>query len=175
MGRRNSGRAGFTAGSSRAGRRTAIPSGADPQMGMGAASPVLLYDGACGFCAESVQLVLRHDRRRSLRFAALQGAYGVALRARHPELDGVDSMVWVEPSAAGDASQVLVRSDAAIRVARYLGGWWNLVLALRILPHPLRDALYNLVARHRHRLLSGGPSCLIPAPEVRERFLDPVP
>jgi hypothetical protein len=101
-------------------------------------SPVLLYDGTCGFCAESVQLVLRHDRRRTLRFAALQGAFGVDVRARHPELARVDSVVWVDPPLAGQAERVLV-------------------------------------ARHRHRLLSDGPSCLIPAPEVRGRFLDPVP
>lgn len=139
---------------------------------VGPASPVLLYDGTCGFCAESVQLVLRHDRRRTLRFAALQGAYGTALRDRHPELEGVDSMVWVEPDGAGKADRVLVRSDAALRVARYLGGWWNLVLIARILPRPVRDAFYNLIARHRHRLLETDPSCLLPEPEVRERFLD---
>ena len=141
-------------------------------MGMGAASPVLLYDGACGFCAESVQLVLRHDRRRTLRFAALQGAYGRALRARHPELDGVDSMVWVEPDETANGSRVLVRSDAALRVARYLGGWWNLAMIGRLLPRPVRDSLYNLIARHRHRLLETDPTCLLPDPEVRERFLD---
>jgi predicted DCC family thiol-disulfide oxidoreductase YuxK len=138
-------------------------------------SPVLLYDGACGFCAESVQLVLRHDRRRTLRFAALQGSYGTALRAGHPELEGVDSMVWVEAPGAGGGSQVLVRSDAALRVARYLGGWWNLALVGWVLPRPVRDALYNLIARHRHRLLETDPSCLLPAPEVRERFLDGAP
>jgi predicted DCC family thiol-disulfide oxidoreductase YuxK len=138
-------------------------------------SPVLLYDGTCGFCAESVQLVLRHDRRRTLRFAALQGAFGVDVRARHPELARVDSVVWVDPPLAGQAERVLVRSDAALRVARYLGGWFHLARLAAVLPRPLRDAGYDLVARHRHRLLSDGPSCLIPAPEVRGRFLDPVP
>jgi predicted DCC family thiol-disulfide oxidoreductase YuxK len=116
--------------------------------------------------------VLRHDRLRTLRFAALQGAYGTGLRARHPELEGVDSMVWVEPNRAGNAERVLVRSDAALRVARYLGGWWSLALLGRVLPRPIRDSLYNLIARHRHSLLETDPSCLLPEPEVRERFLD---
>ena len=134
------------------------------------AGPVLLYDGTCGFCAESVQLVLRHDRRGTLRFAPLQGALGVAVRSSHPELDGVDSMVWVEPEGAG--SRVLTRSDAGLRIARYLGGWWRLAGAARLVPRPLRNAAYDLIARHRHRLLAGGPSCLVPAPEDRARFLD---
>jgi predicted DCC family thiol-disulfide oxidoreductase YuxK len=134
--------------------------------------PVLLYDDTCGFCAESVQLVLRHDRRRTLRFAALQGEFGVLIRERHPELEGVDSIVWVEPSPSGVGSSPLVRSDAALRVARYLGGWWILALPLGLMPRALRDAAYKLIARHRHRLVGSGPSCLLPAPEVRERFLD---
>jgi predicted DCC family thiol-disulfide oxidoreductase YuxK len=138
------------------------------------AQPVLLYDGTCGFCAESVQLVLRHDRRGTLRFAALQGAFGTEVRARHPELEGVDSVIWVDPASNGRADRVLVRSDAAIRVAGYLGGWFHLVRLGRLLPRFVRDGLYDTIARHRHRLLGNGPSCLVPAPEVRERFLDPV-
>ena len=132
--------------------------------------PVLVYDGTCGFCAESVQLVLRHDRRCTLRFAALQGEFGQHIRQQHPELDGVDSIIWVDPPV--DGARVFVRSDAALRVARYLGGWWRLALVFLPLPRALRDAGYNLIARHRHRLAGSGPSCLVPGPEVRERFLD---
>jgi predicted DCC family thiol-disulfide oxidoreductase YuxK len=133
--------------------------------------PILLYDGTCGFCAESVQLVLRHDRLKTLRFASLQGEFGRAIRAAHPGLDRVDSMVWVEPEPGGGPGRVLVRSDAGLRIARYLGGWWRLALPGRMIPRRVRDAAYDFIARHRHRLGDSGPSCLIPAPEVRERFL----
>jgi predicted DCC family thiol-disulfide oxidoreductase YuxK len=138
-------------------------------------SPVLLYDGTCGFCADSVQLVLRHDRRRTLRFASLQGAFGAAVRARHPELARADTVVWVDPASEGRGERVLLRSDAALEVAAYLGGWFHLARVAAILPRPLRDAAYDLVARHRHQLSGDGPSCLVPAPDARARFLDPVP
>jgi len=137
--------------------------------------PVLLYDGTCGFCADSVQLVLRHDRRRTLRFASLQGAFGAAVRARHPELARADTVVWVDPPSDGRGERVLLRSDAALKVAAYLGGWFHLARVAAILPRPLRDAAYDLVARHRHQLSGDGPSCLVPAPDARARFLDPVP
>jgi predicted DCC family thiol-disulfide oxidoreductase YuxK len=137
--------------------------------------PVLLYDGTCGFCAESVQLVLRHDRRKTLRFAALQGAFGAAVRARHPGLVAVDSIVWVEPPSEGRAERVLVRSEAALRVAAYLGGWFSLARLGALLPRAVRDRAYDLVARHRHRLLADGPSCLVPSADARARFLDPGP
>jgi predicted DCC family thiol-disulfide oxidoreductase YuxK len=100
----------------------------------------------------------------------LQGEFGRLVRRRHPELDGVDSIIWLDPPM--DRGRVLVRSDAALRVARYLGGWWRLALVFRLLPRALRDAGYDLIARHRHRLAGSGPSCLVPGPDVRERFLD---
>ena len=134
--------------------------------------PVLLYDGTCGFCAASVRLVLRHDRAGTLRFAPLQGAMGAAVRRRHPELERADSVVWVEPDGPAGPGVVLTRTDAALRIARYLGGWWHLARVGWLVPRPLRDAAYDLVARHRHRLLAGGPACLVPGPEVRARFLD---
>jgi predicted DCC family thiol-disulfide oxidoreductase YuxK len=136
--------------------------------------PVLLYDGTCGFCADSVQLVLRHDRRGTLRFASLQGAFGRDVRARHAELSQADSVVWVEPGSDGGTERVMLRSDAALRVAGYLGGWFHLVRVAALLPRRLRDAAYDFVARHRHQLSGDGPSCLIPGPDVRSRFLDSV-
>jgi len=127
--------------------------------------PVLLYDGACGFCAASVRLVLRHDPDGDLLFAPLEGAFGQAVRARHPELAGIDSVVWVEPD------RVLTHSTAALRVARYLGGWWRLAGIGWLVPRPIRDAVYRLVARHRHQLTRTGPECLVPSPAERVRFL----
>ena len=92
--------------------------------------------------------------------------------ARHPALAGADSMAWVEPAEAGADERAFVRSAAALRVARYLGGAWTLALGAWLVPRPFRDAAYDLVARHRHRLPGAADACFVPAPEVRARFLD---
>jgi predicted DCC family thiol-disulfide oxidoreductase YuxK len=118
-----------------------------------------------------VRFVLRHERRRTLRFAALGGAHARGVVAGHPELAGADSVVWVEPAAASRPERVFVRSAAALRVAGYLGGAWRLLLVARVVPRPVRDAVYDLVARHRHRLTGG--TCVVPGPGERSRFLDP--
>ena len=133
--------------------------------------PVLLYDGTCGFCSASVQFALRHDRRGSLRFAALDSSFGRAVLARHPELAVVDSVVWYEPAGGGATERLLTRSAAALRVARYLGGPWRLAAVAGLIPRSLRDSLYDLVARHRHQLARGGQQCLVPTPDQRDRFL----
>lgn len=135
-------------------------------------SPVLLYDGLCGFCNRSVQTVLRHDGRGTMRFAALQSDYGRAVVERHPELEGVDSVILLETSPETGAERVRVRSDAALGVAAYLGGAWNLLRAARLIPRGARDFLYDLFARNRYRVFGKYDSCLLPPPEVRSRFID---
>ena len=133
-------------------------------------APVLLYDGVCGFCNKSVQLILDHDRRGEMRFAALQSDYGQAVVERHPELRGTDSVVLVEQAAGGE--RIYTRSDAALKVAAYLGGFWKLFLAAKVLPRGLRDYFYDLFARNRYRFFGKYDACMLPPPEVRSRFLE---
>jgi predicted DCC family thiol-disulfide oxidoreductase YuxK len=149
-------------------------------------APLLLYDGTCGVCARSVQFLLRRDRRRrTLRFAALESPLGTRILAHHPQLAGVDSLVWIDPDEGpGEASappgdgpapsgRALARSDAVLAAARYLGGGWALLAAAgALVPRGIRDALYDLVARNRHRVLPRNDRCLLPTPEERARFLD---
>ena len=135
-------------------------------------SPVLLYDGLCGFCDGTVQFILKHDRRGTLKFATLQGDFAREVIRRHPELDGVDSLVLVERDAVSGRENVYVRSDGALRVARYLGGAWNLTRAVVVVPRFLRDSAYDGFARIRYRVFGRYNSCPIPSPEQRARFID---
>jgi len=133
--------------------------------------PVLLYDGVCGFCNASVQMVIRHDHKRRLRFAALQSDYGKSVIARHPELQNVDSLVLIERTSEGE-ERVSYRSTGALRMAAYLGGAWKIFLIAYIIPRPIRDFIYDLIARYRYRLFGKYDTCAIPSPDVRSRFLD---
>lgn len=128
--------------------------------------PIVLYDGVCGFCNRSVQLILRHDRRGRFRFAALQSEVGRALLRRHGlATDDLDTFVLVVGGRA------YVRSTGALRVARTLGGAWALLSALSIVPRPLRDFAYDVIARNRYRIFGKADACMLPPPEARSRFL----
>ena len=134
-------------------------------------SPVLLYDGLCGFCDGTVQFILKHDRRGELRFATLQGEFARGVIERHPELAGVDSLVLVERGASGE-ERIYVRSEGALQVARYLGGGWTLARGLRVVPRFLRDLVYDGFARVRYRVFGRYDACPIPSAEQRARFID---
>jgi predicted DCC family thiol-disulfide oxidoreductase YuxK len=133
---------------------------------------VLLYDGSCGLCNRVVQLILRHDRRETLDFAALDSGFGRSAVARHPELRDVDSLVWLDPPTPTRPERALIRSAAALRVAEYLGGLWHLAGVSRLLPRSARDALYDAVAHRRYRWFGRADSCQVPPPSRAARFLE---
>jgi len=132
--------------------------------------PVLLYDGICGFCNGAVQTILRLDRHGSMRFAALDSDFAREVIARHPELAGVDSVVFVDAAGQPD-ERVTVRSAAALRVVDYLGGPYRALSVAGQIPAPVRDRLYDGFARIRYRVFGTKDTCPIPAPEVRARFV----
>lgn len=142
---------------------------ATPPAGLGA--PLLVYDGDCGFCTRSVRFILDRDRRhRRMQFASRDGEAGRAVRARHPRLATVESLLYVERRPDGE--RVHTHSDAVLKVAEYLGGPWAILGALgRVVPRALRDPAYALVARLRKRLVPRNAVCTLPTAEESARML----
>jgi len=130
-------------------------------------SPLLLYDGVCALCNGAVTFVLKRDRSKTVRFAPLQGETAADVLAEHPELAGIDSMIWID--ADGRAS---TRSAAALAIARHAGGGWAALAAVfRLVPSALRDAVYDRVARMRYKVFGRYDVCPMPPAEHRLRFL----
>lgn len=137
-----------------------------------AVGPILYFDGNCAFCARSVRFLLARDhRRRTLRFAPRAGAAGRALEARHPGLAEVSSLLWVEQTGAQE--RVITYSTAALMAARYLGGVWGALGTLGLLvPRSIRDAVYGVIARNRHRFAGRGAVCIVFRPDEAVRVLE---
>lgn len=132
--------------------------------------PVLLIDGECNFCHGTVRFVVAHERDHELRFGALQSEAGRPLLAG-TGIDPDDSRTVV----LLDDDGLHVRSEAALRIATHLRAPWRWARVLRVVPRPLRDAAYDVVARNRFRWFGRRDACELPAPEIRARFLDSAP
>lgn len=131
--------------------------------------PILLFDGVCNLCDASVQFVMRHDPDERFRFASLQS------EVARPYLDraGLDADYLASLVLVDEAGRVHVGSDAALGVGRRLRApWWHLAAAGAIVPKPVREAVYRLVAKHRYRVFGQKEACRIPTPAERARFLD---
>lgn len=136
-------------------------------------NPILLYDGVCGLCNRFVKFILKRDHNDRFRFAALQSEYAAKILARHG-VNALDLDTVYLVSSYGQAGERLTnRSNAAIAVFAELGGFWSVVSGfLRVIPRPVRDWGYNLVARSRYRIFGRYDSCPLPDPKDRQRFLD---
>jgi predicted DCC family thiol-disulfide oxidoreductase YuxK len=130
-----------------------------------AAPPVLFFDGVCGLCNRFVDFILRHDRRRKLQMAPLQGETA----ARALSDDDRASLSTVVLLRGGRTYR---RSAAVVRVLWDMGRVWTIAGALLwCVPRPLRDIGYNLVASNRYRLFGKKETCRLPTPEERGRVL----
>lgn len=138
-----------------------------------AAHPILLYDGVCGLCNRLVQFILRRDQAGVFRFASLQSPLASQILARH----GADARdldtVYVVVNGDTPGELLLARSDAVLFVLAQLGGLWRAAGSVfKLLPHSLRNFIYNAIARRRYRMFGRSDACIIPAPDKRDRFLD---
>jgi len=128
---------------------------------------IVLFDGVCNLCNGAVQFIIRRDRRDRFRFAALQSELGQELcRARHIDTSQVDSIVLIDPGVA-----YYIKSDAALEIARDLNGYGWMPLMLGWIPRGVRDAVYDLVARNRYRWFGKKDQCMIPTPDLQQKFL----
>ncbi|MCY1690897.1 thiol-disulfide oxidoreductase DCC family protein [Exiguobacterium sp. SL14] len=126
---------------------------------------IVLFDGECNLCDASVQFILKRDQGYH-DFASLQGETGQELVRRHHLPATIDSVVVI------DRGVPYIKSDATLRIARHLQGGWRLLSVLRIVPHSLRDRVYDVVAKNRHLWFGQKQQCALPSQETRARFHD---
>jgi len=126
---------------------------------------VVFFDGVCNLCNRIVDFLIRRDKKHVLRYAPLQGSSAAQL------LDA--KMVSDLPSVAFlDSTGAYQRSNAVLRAAAKLGGIWSLAKWLLIIPRPVRDWVYNWIARNRYKWFGKRDSCRLPTEEERAMFLD---
>jgi len=130
-------------------------------------SDIVIFDGVCNLCVRSVKFITNHEADQSLRFTPLQSPAGARL-LREYGFDPEDAKSFV---LVADGRSY-VKSDAAIRVARHLRGGWRLIGAIKIIPRPIRNWAYDVIARNRYRWFGRSEACMAPMPELLSRFVE---
>jgi predicted DCC family thiol-disulfide oxidoreductase YuxK len=130
----------------------------------------IFYDGVCGLCQGYIRFLIERDRAGDkFRYAPLQGATFEALVPPERRRSLPDSLVVLT-----NDGRLLVRSDGVIHILRRLGGFWGVVAgAISVIPRPIRDAVYNFIARSRYRVFGKRKNvCPVTPPDLRARFDD---
>ena len=128
--------------------------------------PIVLFDGVCNLCHAAVRFILARDSEARFRFAPLESETGRDLTTEGiREGTSADSVILVEDGLT------YARSEAAIRIASRLSLPWRALVVLRVVPRPMRDGAYDLVARNRYRWFGRKDFCPVPDEDIRDRFL----
>lgn len=128
--------------------------------------PVIIFDGYCAFCSAWARFVLRFDRKQLFRLLPAQSALGHALYVHY----GLDPQNY-ETNIVIIEGVPAFKSEAVIRAASALGFPWSLARVVRVLPLSWRDALYDVVAHNRFRIMGRRDVCYAPDAKDRGRFL----
>ena len=127
---------------------------------------ILLFDGHCNFCNAWVRLIVRRDTAKKILFAPLQSSVGKKMLVEHKiDVNYTESLVFFEEE------KFSLNSTAALRIYSYLEGWERHLKILIILPRTLRDAVYSFFAKYRYKWFGRREQCMVPTPELKERFL----
>lgn len=126
---------------------------------------IILFDGVCHFCDSAVQFIIKRDPQGIFKFASLQSEIGTEKSRDTGVPAGTDSIVLIEDDIS------FIKSTAALRICRQLSGMWKLLYVFIAVPRPVRDAVYDVIARNRYKWFGRKDQCDLPSAEIRSRFL----
>jgi predicted DCC family thiol-disulfide oxidoreductase YuxK len=127
---------------------------------------IVLFDGVCNLCNSSVQLIIKHDKKRKFQFASIQSEFG-KLQISKYQIDTrkTDSVIYIKNN------NVYSRSAAALRIVKQLDGLWPLLFIFIVIPPFIRNLIYDFIARNRYKWFGKKESCMIPSHDLKSRFL----
>ena len=128
-------------------------------------APILLFDGLCNLCVDSVLFVLKHEKQKSLTFSSLQSTFGKEARKKYNIPENIDSLILLHNG------KVYYYSAAALKITSFLGGLWPLCQVFLIVPPFIRNYVYKYIARHRYSWFGQKEICWLPTPELESRFI----
>lgn len=130
-------------------------------------SPVIFFDGVCNLCHASINFIIKRDKNSLFKFASLQSEYaGEVLPETLTQNNRLTSLVLVQ------GGKLLIKSSAALTIARHLSGLWPVLYVFILVPSFIRHFVYDIIARNRYRWFGKKDVCMIPTPELKERFID---
>ncbi len=131
-----------------------------------AGKQLVLFDGVCNFCDQTVQRIMKADHQNLFVFASLQSETGQEVVRYIGISSTTDSVILYQPGKA-----YYTESDAVLEIARQLSGFYPMLLAGKIIPKGWRDTAYRYFARNRYKWYGKKDECTVPTPETRSKFL----
>ena len=106
----------------------------------------ILFDGDCKLCNGSVRFISNRDHVGYFTYIPLKSEEAKKLLDNYKmDLTRIDSVLLIIND------KILTQSTAALTIVRYLSGLWPLLYIFIIVPKFIRDNVYKLIAKKRHK------------------------
>ncbi|PQJ81976.1 thiol-disulfide oxidoreductase DCC family protein [Polaribacter glomeratus] len=129
---------------------------------------IILFDGICNLCNNSVLKVIKYDKKNTFMFASLQSKSGQdIINYLKIDITKIDSIIIYEPGVAYD-----IKSTAVLKIMNDFGSFWSLTQIFEIVPETIRNYFYDYIAKNRYKWFGKKESCMIPTPELKIKFLN---
>lgn len=126
---------------------------------------IIIFDEHCLLCSSSVRFIIKRDPRALFIFTRPHTLITDSLiKQYHLEDESFDSIVLFHKAT------FYKKSDAILEIIKTFSWPWQLLRWMSYIPRPLRDAVYDLVARYRYRIFGKSPDCFIPDVLEKDRF-----
>ncbi len=127
---------------------------------------VVVMDGECALCTFGARLIDRFDKIGNIRICPVQSRLGRALLV-HYQMDPTNPDSWIYL-----AHGVCWTSfDAWIKAGETVGGIGQLMRVFWLVPRPVRDWIYQRIARNRIAMFGKADMCNLPKPSFRARLI----
>ncbi len=127
---------------------------------------VVFFDGVCNLCNSSIQFIIKHDSKNNFLFAPLQSEDSKKLLNQHKyTIYELNTVVLLKDG------KVFTKSSAALHIAKKLKSFWSILWIFIIIPKPIRDVVYDFIAKNRYKWFGKKESCMLPTAEIKNKFL----
>lgn len=105
----------------------------------------IIYDGVCNLCNGLVRFLKHHDPQNRFMFIPSQSNTGHRLIHEYSLGVNPDFIIVIKNN------KVFTRSSAVLKIIESMNFPWKIIYVTRFLPRSVRDYLYGIVARNRHK------------------------
>ncbi len=107
---------------------------------------IILFDGVCNLCNSTIRFIHHRDSKQQFKYQSLQSEKAKELLKNEGyDFDTLNSFVFLKDG------KIFQKSDAALEVAKSLGWPYSFLVIFKIIPKPIRDTVYDFIAKNRYQ------------------------
>tara|TARA_B110000093_G_C12894979_1_gene377805 strand:+ start:474 stop:899 length:426 start_codon:yes stop_codon:yes gene_type:complete len=126
---------------------------------------IVVYDGICGFCNKTIQVILTKKPSKKLKFVSFQSKNGIQILKKLNIKENMDSILVIEESA------VFIKANAIFILLKHIESPLKFLYYLKLFPSIITNFVYDFISKNRYSLQRKSNTCRLLTKEEKDFFL----